>query len=148
MEEEKVSVKSSLASPKNIAGLAVIALVLAFGLWRINTPKVTAPVEQPVVTRGDQSLAMPESTPEAGVETVSYQGVEGQTALELLKASHEVEVQSFGDLGEFVNSIDGVAGDADHYWSFYLNGEPATVGAGTYATKPGDVIEWKFEEIK
>lgn len=80
---------------------------------------------------------------------IKYQGVEGQNALELLKASHQVETKSFGDAGEFVTSIDGVAPNAStHFWAFYVNGSQAQVGAGSYVTKSGDLIEWKLEEIK
>ncbi len=82
------------------------------------------------------------------VNTISYQGVEGQTALALLKAGHVVESTTY-DFGDFVTSIDGQASDsATNFWAFYVNGTQSTVGAGDYITKNGDVIEWRLEAFE
>lgn len=79
---------------------------------------------------------------------VAYKGQEDQTALALLKASHKVETKVYSGIGEYVSAIDGTMGDSSHFWAFYVNSKQATVGAGSYVTKPGDSIEWKFEAIK
>ncbi len=80
--------------------------------------------------------------------TITYQGVEGRTALELLKENHEVESAMY-DFGEFVTSIDGqAADDTANFWAFYVNGAQASVGAGEYQTKPDDVIEWRLEAFQ
>ena len=84
---------------------------------------------------------------EISASSVSYQGVEGQNAFELLKASHQVEFTHY-DFGDFVTSINGVAADEDHFWSFYINGAQSQVGASAYVTKSSDLIEWKLEEIE
>jgi hypothetical protein len=76
---------------------------------------------------------------------VSYKGEEGKTALELLKATATV-VTKDSSYGPYVDSINGVKGGTNgKYWTFYINGQKAQVGAGAYATKSGDNIEWKFE---
>jgi hypothetical protein len=78
-----------------------------------------------------------------------YQGLEGVDALTLLKQMHKVETKDFGkDLGEFVESIEGVKPGKDEFWSFYVNGKQAQVGASSYVTKKGDVIEWRLEKIQ
>ncbi len=79
---------------------------------------------------------------------IVYQGVEGENALEILKQGLDVKTKSFEGLGEFVQSIDGIEGDNKMAWIFYLNGQPANQGAGSYITKNDDTIEWKYEEIK
>ena len=79
---------------------------------------------------------------------VSYKGVEGKNALELLKQSHKVETKSYEGLGELVTSIDGVSPDSKHFWAFYVNGQQSQVGAGAYTTKDTDTVVWKLEEIK
>lgn len=82
------------------------------------------------------------------IQTITYEGVEGQTALALLIGSHEVESTMY-EFGEFVTSIDGQAADgATNFWAFYVNGQQASVGAGDYITQPGDVIEWRLETIQ
>jgi hypothetical protein len=45
-----------------------------------------------------------------------------------------------------VDSINGTtSGTGGKYWSFYVNGQQASIGAGAYTTKTGDKIEWKFQ---
>ena len=78
--------------------------------------------------------------------SVSYKGVEGKTALELLKSSHKVETQNFSG-GEFVKTIDGIAPTSAQYWAFTVNGAESTVGAGQYITKDTDTIEWQLKDI-
>jgi hypothetical protein len=75
---------------------------------------------------------------------IKYNGVEGQTALALLKKHAEVTTKhySFGDL---VTSINGTAGNGPKYWTFYLNGKEASVGAGAYVSKNSDKIEWRLQ---
>lgn len=89
----------------------------------------------------------PQVTTQASQTTdVKYKGVEGQTALALLEKYTTVKTKhySFGDL---VTSINGTAGNGPKYWSFYLNGKLASVGAGAYVTKSTDQIEWKLQSL-
>ncbi len=79
---------------------------------------------------------------------VSYQGVEGKTAMEILEAKHKVETKDYGDLGKMVISIDGVAAtDGENFWAFYVDGQMAAEGASTYQTNDGETIEWKLEAV-
>lgn len=111
----------------------VVALILAFGLYLLF------PVGNNTDTNNTQNT---EQSSE-----ISYQGVEGKTAMELLKDSHKVEVKSF-DFGDMVQSIDGkTAGDGE-FWGFYVDGKLAPVGAGEYETKNGETITWKLEKIQ
>ena len=75
---------------------------------------------------------------------ISYHGVEGQTALALLKKHAAVGVKhySFGDL---VTSINGTPGSGPKYWTFYINGKESQVGASTYQTKSSDTLSWKLQ---
>lgn len=105
------------------------AAVLAFGLFLVfRTPAVA-----PTTTNQTQAIV--------------YQGVEGKSALELLKANATVETQSF-DFGEMVTSVNGIPSTSDYFWLYYVNGEPAQVGADTYITKSTDTIEWRYEQAQ
>lgn len=75
------------------------------------------------------------------VTSVTYAGQTGKNALELLQSGHQVDVSAAG----FVNAIDGVTPGDHQYWSFYVNGKQADVGAKDYQTKNSDAIEWKLE---
>lgn len=76
-----------------------------------------------------------------------YEFLEGQTALDLLKARHKVEAKDYGSLGEMVIGIDGVSARIDQFWAFYVNGKLADVGAGSYKLKANDKIEWKLNSV-
>lgn len=79
------------------------------------------------------------------VKTISYDGVEGKTALELLVLEHQANYQT-SELGAFVNEIDGIKNTSDTFWMFYVNGNLAEVSADKYVTKAGDIMEWKYEK--
>lgn len=81
-------------------------------------------------------------------QPISYKGETGKTALQILKEKYTV-LTNESSLGEFVTSINGEAADENtQYWAFYVNGQYASEGAGTYQTKESDVIEWKLEAIQ
>lgn len=107
----------------------VAAIIFIFGLFLVIPNSVVGPT-----TDISQS------------STITYQGVEGKNALELLKDNHQVTADSY-DFGEFVTGIDGQLADETTFWAFYINGEQAQVGAEDYQTKSEDTIEWKLETI-
>lgn len=117
---------------QNIFAAAALLVVLATFVWLYNN-------------QANETVDTYTATP-AGA--VSYIGIEGKTALELLKAGHDVQTQNFAGIGEFVTSIDGKASGSTHFWAFYVNGQMAQTGAGQYVTQNGELIEWKLEEIK
>ncbi|HEX7963304.1 MAG TPA: DUF4430 domain-containing protein [Candidatus Saccharimonadales bacterium] len=106
--------------------------------WRISDEK---PAPKQAVA-ADHTTAAVKSAP---ITHLSYKGVEGKTALELLK-QHARVVTKDSSYGEYVDSINGVVGGTSgKYWTFYVNGAQAQVGAGAYTTHSTDSIEWKFE---
>lgn len=62
-----------------------------------------------------------------------------QTALDALKAVVDVETEhsSFGD---YITCIGAVCQGEGNAWFFYVNGEMAQVGAGSYVPAEGDNI--------
>ncbi|MBI3956501.1 MAG: DUF4430 domain-containing protein [Candidatus Kerfeldbacteria bacterium] len=74
------------------------------------------------------------------------------TALRLLEnAAAEnnftIQTKTF-DFGVLVEGIDGINADNSNFWSFYVNGVPATVGAGDYTLKDGDTVEFRYESLQ
>ena len=125
--------------------IAVVVLVAAgfFGYQYIQDQSADNTTTQESNTSSTPTPTVTESTP----EVVSYQGEEGKTALALLQENAEVEMSGEGEMA-FVTSINGVEADSSHqFWAFYVNGEQAQVGAGSYTTKASDEIEWKLEEF-
>ena len=76
------------------------------------------------------------------VTTLTYQGQDGKTALELLESVAKTEKSGEGE-NAYITSINGVKADSTkEYWAFSINGEASMVGAGSYVTKSSDVIKW------
>lgn len=75
---------------------------------------------------------------------ISYKGVQGKTALQLLQGSHKVGLKHYS-FGDMVTSIDGIAGNGPKYWSFYVNGKLSDVGASAYQTKATDTLSWRLQ---
>lgn len=134
----------------SLVAVVVIALAGA-GTWALTR---TAAAPQSDSVQSAKTTATPSVSPSAGATAstaaaakgISYAGVEGKTALELLKAK-DPQAQTKGDgANAFVTTINGyTASDTKkEYWAFYVNGKMSEVGAGSYATKAGDQIEWKL----
>lgn len=136
--------KKITLSKKIIVGLVLcLAIVVAGGviLWNkhSDTTKQTALTEQ---TAAAEKAAL-----EAKRKvSITYKGVEGKTALAILKEKHKVDVKTYS-FGDQVTGIDGSKGTGPKYWTFYLNGKMSDEGAGTYQTKASDIIEWKLEQL-
>ena len=78
------------------------------------------------------------------VTEVSYHGKDGVNALSLLQKYTTVKTKHYS-FGDMVTSINGVSGNGPKYWTFYVNGKMASVGAGSYATKQSDTLSWKLQ---
>ena len=77
-------------------------------------------------------------------QTFTYQGVESENALFILKSHATIKQNNSG----LVTSINGRKTDSSthEYWAFYVNGKLANVGPADYVTKKGDTILWKIEK--
>jgi hypothetical protein len=73
--------------------------------------------------------------------------VQGETAIQLLKNGHTVDVKEYPGIGEMVLAIGGIKADSQHFWEFFVNGKSSNVGASSYVLKNGDKIEWKLSTI-
>lgn len=80
---------------------------------------------------------------------VTYTAIEGKTSLAQLKETASGVGTKTTEYGEYVDSIGALVGGTDgNYWSFYIDGEMASVGAGSYIQKGGEKIEWKFQNLQ
>ncbi len=80
-------------------------------------------------------------------KTISYEGQNDRTALELLQEEYKVEIQD-SSIGVFVTSIDQTANEDNKYWMFYVDGRLASLGADQYKTQDGENIEWRYESLQ
>jgi len=140
-------------SKKLFTLLPLLAMVLAFGLWiqksstgqRLsNMGQETSPTQVQ-----DQIYASPTLSQEIDQQTLIELEAEadGQTAFDLLRTKASVAYKEY-EFGVFIESINGLAGDAGHYWALYINGEYAQAGADQTVLNQGDRIEFRYEEIQ
>lgn len=114
-----------------ITATVLVALATPAVIWQIQDSKPITPASQTTVKPAETTH-------------LSYEGQDGKTALELLKAKADAQTKS-SSLGEYVTAINGNDGGGTKYWLFYVNGKEAAEGAGTYVTHAGETIEWKLQ---
>jgi hypothetical protein len=115
--------------------LSVVTAGTAVVLNRVN--------EEP---KKDKTQAVAKVEPQVKASTVvRFTAEKDKTVLEQLQAREKVTVKD-SQYGPYVESINGLKGGTDNkYWSFYVDGQMANIGAGEYKTKGGETITWKFE---
>ena len=131
----------------NAKSTITIVLLVAVGLGGVYWYQNRQPVEY-------QQGLFPTNPSIAGdviiqSDYIRYPGSEGENAFELLKdavGEDKVKYQEH-DFGVFVEEINGLAPDAEHFWKLYYNGKESQVGADALATHKGDVLEWVVEKI-
>jgi hypothetical protein len=121
---------------------------------RVLKSKVTIVVALVVVVAVVSGIGVYEQSHNGHVKTVSnsqnqltqisYDGKSGVNAYDLLQKYATVKAKRYS-FGYLVTSINGVAGNGPKYWTFYVNGKQATVGASSYVTKNSDKITWKLQ---
>lgn len=78
------------------------------------------------------------------ITQIEYRGQNGADALTLLRTHADVQVKQY-TFGDMVVAIDGSVGNGPKYWTFYINGKEANVGAGAYKTKSSDMLMWRLQ---
>ena len=58
--------------------------------------------------------------------------------------SFSFNAKYYSGLGYFIDAINGVKNANGDYWTLYVNGTYATVGASAYILSENDSVEWKY----
>jgi hypothetical protein len=128
----------------------IIAPVL-FSACTRRSAQTVQPTASPIETGMTASPAATSATPSSTIEvSAEYEFTaerEGQVALDLLSSSVKVETKNYGEAGDFVTSINGLAGDSGHYWAFYVNDKYAEKGVSQTILKKGDRIKFVYEKV-
>ena len=130
-----------------LAGLAVaLAVILGVTMYGGGDPPATNTGESNQTAQQTEQPALVTLSDDGSM--VTYQGEAGVTALDTLKSITEVATEE-SSFGEFVAGINGVEADSSkEFWAFYVNGELANEGAGTYVAEAGDTFEWRIEAFE
>lgn len=118
-----------------VFAVAVGASTIVFNQQQKNEPVAQQPVAQV-------------ETPERTRTEITYTAKAGITSLQQLQDEADNIVVKETEFGRYVDAIEGHAGNTDgKYWSFYIDGKLAEVGADAYIQKGGEKIEWKFQKL-
>jgi hypothetical protein len=124
-----------------ISVIITLALVLltgaTAGVLGILNAKDDIPSQKVVTTQKDEVQP---------ATTVRFTAIADKTVLEQLRTQAGKVTIKDSSYGDYVDAIDGLKGGTDNkYWTYYVNGRMANIGAGKYVTKGGEEIVWKFE---
>ncbi|QAY71295.1 DUF4430 domain-containing protein [Xylanimonas protaetiae] len=139
--------RTRLARVLALPAASVLALGLLAGCSDDGGAVDDAPAAQSATASPSADATSSGLTVSADGTEVSYDGVAGLTALELLLRLDPTATATGEGANAFVTAIGGRAADPtkNEFWAFYVNGEQAQVGAGTYEMQDGDKITWKLE---
>lgn len=141
--------------------LAIISLVTLFLLWIAswfglfgllssdkNAPTTSSSPTQMV----GQSINLKVIENNSEIINFSKPYSENSTPFSLLEEAttdHSIEIKTTKyDFGIFVNSINGVEGNDQMFWKYYVNDEEGTVASDNFILSPGDQVKWVYEEVK
>lgn len=129
---------------KYLLELVIILLVLlGIGYYYQNTKSVS----ENITGMGIQKQVVENSTQSAVAKSlITYSCEKGKTAYILLKNRYKIE-EKVSDLGPLVTSIEDMKPTDSQFWSFYVDGKMAPVGANTYVCNDKEKIEWKLENF-
>ena len=122
---------SRAAIVKNSVVASIVIAALGFGGWAYVAHSPSHEVS--IITNAQHQTTQ-----------LSYHGRSGKTAMALLEKHATVQTKHYS-FGDMVTAIDGTKGTGPKYWTFYVNGKQASVGAGSYTTKNPDTITWKLQ---
>ncbi|MDP2704407.1 MAG: DUF4430 domain-containing protein [bacterium] len=60
--------------------------------------------------------------------------------------SFSFNAKYYSGLGYFIDAINGIKNANGNYWTLYVNGKYATVGASAYVLSENDSVEWKYTD--
>lgn len=121
--------------------IALVAVLIVAGVsvtWSLSA--IHRPNELSTINQSRQN------TPTS--REIQYIAKRGITSLAQLKATVADVQTKQSKYGEYVAAIGDHAGGTDgNYWSFYIDGKLASVGADAYTQKGGEHIVWKYQRL-
>jgi len=148
---------------KNLFIWIVIGIIVLIGIWLLSSKEVEQhDFSNQFIPKNEIEIPQEETkegvvliinSDEENVKTFEIDFNSGMTAFDLLKNKAEeldltLETKTF-DIGVLIETIGNKKnGDENKYWLYYINDEMPMVAADKKEIKPGDKIEFKFEESK
>ena len=136
-------------------GIIFIATVLLISLNQTGYFFFQKGVELPqenIEEKAEKEVTLVIDSGKESSRTLKVDFEEGMTAFDLLEEGTSelglsLKTKTYEDMGIFIEAIgDEENGQDGKYWMYYANGQMPMVAADKYEIRPGDKIEFKFEE--
>ncbi len=135
--------------------LIVVALAIGFYLF-LHKPNTDLDTTD-MATQSPAELAQASNIADQNKATIANEAARGpfvlvaetngQKASELLNKYLKVDYKDY-TMGAMVDGVNGIAGDGQNFWAFYVNGEFATKAVDRTILKAGDSIEIVYEQAE
>jgi len=133
----------------------LVALVFLVAGFLIGAQKQNELTVLPEETTDAASVSMMIDTGDSLIGFQDIDIVAGDTAWSVLERtdtaqdSLSISADTYGDLGVLINAMNGYEnGFGDQWWQYWVNNQYAEVAADKYPVSDGDVILWKFTNIR
>lgn len=148
--------KIKLAAAFIVVAAASFLFGWSFGPQLAPQPAVNAPAANAPLMESDlQPVSIMLDFGDGTVKTYEYADfLKGQTLFDVMKnlsvrERFDFKYQPPGQYGILIDQIGPMAGGTDgKYWLWYENNRMGQVASDVYKLKSGDVIEWKFVNLK
>ena len=84
------------------------------------------------------------STQVSETKVIEYQGEDGKSVCDILKAKYQVEATT-SDFGMMVNLINGLKATDKEFWLYSVNDKSGEVACDKQMTEAGDKVRWEYK---
>ncbi|MEW6295337.1 MAG: DUF4430 domain-containing protein [Candidatus Diapherotrites archaeon] len=83
---------------------------------------------------------------DGSTETKTIEVEKGSNAFDAMKKVFSVQAKK-SSFGEFIESIEGIKPDAEHFWALYVDGKFATKAIDAYTLDKDTEIKWSYKNV-
>lgn len=111
-----------------------------------NSPEQNRQIQNPVQEQNDNIVKVSLAAGDTKYDVSVPKGATVYDAMTKLASSTAFSFSStyYSGIGYFINAINGIKNANGNFWTLYVNGTYATVGASSYKLSGNENIEWKY----
>jgi hypothetical protein len=146
--------KSKFKKEKIVIGIGVFIALVSLGVFSPTASKSTSVATLPVV-KAEEVAVVPNETV---ITVLEINGVKYESTVESQESVYDFMAQlqnegkinfkskTYTGMGKFIDELNGIRGNGDKYWIYYVNNKKARIGVSNYKINPGDVVSWRYEK--
>ena len=130
--------------------IAFLIALLFSGIFFVNFnfKKVEAPLVIKIDNRNSAIIKTVLEIDGKKYETKIKEETSVYDFMDKLRSEGKINFKEKNYLGiwQFIEEINGVKGNGDKSWIYYVNEKKANIGVSNYKLINGDIVSWKYEE--